>query len=75
MEEFPWFDLLEDDLSLYASIACASLLVAFALYQFWTDPEAAIDYSTPEPAQIHPDWKGEILENPSIKVFCPLAQT
>jgi hypothetical protein len=75
MEEFPWFELLEDNLPLYASIAVAALLGAFLSYQFWKDPEAAIDFSTPEPAQIHPDWKGETLENPSIKVFLALALT
>lgn len=34
------------------------------------DPEAAVDYEIPLPEQCRADWKGEVLENPSLKV-CP----
>ena len=32
------------------------------------DSEAAVDYDVPLPQQCQPGWKGEVLENPSIKV-------
>jgi len=32
------------------------------------DQEAAVEYHVPLPPQCEPGWKGEVLENPSIKV-------
>lgn len=50
------------------TIAFTSVAVAVAVYLLKPDPEAAIDYEVPLPEQCEPEWKGEVLENPSIKV-------
>jgi hypothetical protein len=68
MDDFPWLKLPDDGLPFYASVVVASLLTLFILFRFSYDSEAAVDYTVASPSQIHPDWKGEILETPSIKV-------
>jgi hypothetical protein len=68
MDDFPWLELPDDGLPFYASIVVASLLTLFLLFRFAHDSEAAVDYTVTPPSQVHPDWKGEILKTPSIKV-------
>ncbi len=59
---FPWFEL-----SIFA------FSVSFVLYVFNNvvlsdDGERAVKFSIQEPKQCDPSWKGDYLENPSIKV-------
>jgi hypothetical protein len=75
MEQFPWLELPEEGLPLYASIAVTFLLALVLLLWFSRDPEAAVKYTVSPPPQIHPDWKGEILDTPSIKVSGSQAKT
>ena len=53
------------------SVLLTGLVVVVAGVVFrWAQPdaEAAVDYEVPLPAQCQPGWKGEVLENPSLKV-------
>jgi hypothetical protein len=68
MDEFPWLELPEDGLPFYGTVIAASLITLYVLFRFSYDSEAAINYTVSPPSQIHPDWKGETLEKPSIKV-------
>lgn len=64
---------LAHDIPFYVSFTLCSL-ATFVLYVcLKPDPEAAIDYYIPIPEQCHPEWKGEILQDPSLKVArsCP----
>lgn len=57
-----------DGLRPYASVF-AGLLTVYVLCRWLRpDPEAAVDYSVPVPAQCRPGWKGEVLAEPSLKV-------
>lgn len=59
---------LGNGIPFYISFILCSL-ATFTLYIYLKpDPEAAIDYHVPAPEQCHPEWKGEILQNPSLKV-------
>ena len=60
------------DYSSYA-IALAALIPLLLFLFFRPDPEAPVPYTVPPPPECHPDWKGEILDSPSLKVcFSPL---
>jgi len=49
-----------------AFIAAASLWLLYVLLR--TDPEKAVDFTTPAPEQCRPGWRGRVLDDPSIKV-------
>jgi len=54
-------------------LGAISLAVLFVSYYFLrTDPEASVPYNVAPPAEAQPGWKGEILEEPSLKAeFVP----
>ncbi|KAF1991571.1 aldehyde dehydrogenase [Aulographum hederae CBS 113979] len=74
-------DVLEqlEDLSLYITLAVGALTLFLLIKSSLPDPEAAVNYTVPVPEQCRPEWKGEILEEPSIKLpkssaiqcYCP----
>ncbi|KAF2203877.1 ALDH-like protein, partial [Delitschia confertaspora ATCC 74209] len=65
------------DMYVLSGIGAATVLLFYFLLR--TDPEAAVHYHVETPEQAQPGWKGEILEEPSIKVsgssaiqcYCP----
>ena len=59
---------LEDGIPLFLALIFAGLIAIYTFTNLFTDPEGAVDFDVPEPEQLRADWKGEILENPSIKV-------
>lgn len=74
MESFPGDLELKEGLPQLIVIAIVGLASVYIFARLFTDPEAAVDYTIPEPEQLHPDWKGEVLDEPSSKVY-PLAST
>jgi hypothetical protein len=46
------------------------VLIAFFIWYAKAAHERAIKYSVDEPVACKRNWKGEILEKPSIKVWC-----
>ena len=66
-----------DRISDYSSYAIAlAALIPLLLFLFFLrpDPEAPVPYTVPPPPECHPDWQGEILDSPSLKVcFSPLS--
>ncbi|KAF2708341.1 aldehyde dehydrogenase [Pleomassaria siparia CBS 279.74] len=48
------------------AISLATLLVSY--YFLRSDPEAGVPYNVEPPAQAQPGWKGEVLEEPSLKI-------
>ena len=59
---------LEDGLPVLLVLIIVALVSIYAFTNLFTDPEGAVDFDVPEPEQLRSDWKGEILEIPSIKV-------
>jgi hypothetical protein len=65
---------LPEDLSLGDGIptvlvlAIVVLVSIYSLARLFTDPEGPVNFDVPEPEQLRLDWKGDILEKPSIKV-------
>lgn len=53
---------------LYGSLWVATL--AFIWITCRADPEAPVTYTVEPPAQAEPGWKGDVLQEPSIKVYC-----
>jgi hypothetical protein len=53
---------------LISAISLATLFIAYRLLR--SDPEAPIPYHVAPPEQALPGWKGEVLENPGLKVCC-----
>ena len=66
--EFPEDLNLEDGIPTILALAIVALISIYAFTNLFTDPESAVDFDVPEPEQLRDDWKGEILETPSIKV-------
>ena len=65
---------LEDpNIYVLGAIGTVTLLVFYFLFR--RDTEAAVDYVVQPPAQTRPGWKGEILEELSLKVFFPTNYT
>ena len=48
------------------AIGTATLLIFYFLFR--TDVEAAVEYHVEPPVEARPGWKGEVLEEPSLKV-------
>lgn len=62
---------LENGLPALLVLVIVALISIYTFTKLFTDPEGVIPtYDVPEPEQLSPHWKGEILENPSIKVSC-----
>src|SRR5690349_20001975 len=59
---------LEDGLPMLLVLAIVALISVYVLTTLLTDPESAVDFDISEPEQLRSDWKGPVLENPSIKV-------
>jgi hypothetical protein len=59
---------LEDGVPAVLILAFVALISIYAFTNLFTDPEGAVDFNVPEPEQLRQDWKGEVLENPLIKV-------
>ncbi|OCL08674.1 ALDH-like protein, partial [Glonium stellatum] len=67
------------DYSSYAIAVAALIPILLILFFLRPDPEAPVPYTVPPPPECHPDWKGEILESPSLKIpgssdiqcYCP----
>ena len=60
-----------DRISDYSSYAIAlAALIPLLLFLLFLrpGPEAPVPYTVPPPPECHPDWKGEILDSPSLKV-------
>lgn len=69
MDSFPGDLELKEGLPQLIVIAIVGLASVYVFARLFTDPEAAVDYSIPEPEQLHPDWKGKVLDEPSLKVY------
>lgn len=54
----------------YVLAAVGALTLTLFYFLFRADPEAAVPYNVTPPEQIRPGWKGEVLEEPSLKVSC-----
>ena len=57
-----------EDHNTYVLGAISAISLVFFYLLFRTDPEAAVPYEVTPPEQVKPGWKGEILEEPSLKV-------
>jgi len=57
-----------DGYNAYILIAVLVVTSCFFIYTIWSDTEAAVPYSVTPPEQVAPGWKGEVLQNPSLKV-------
>jgi len=57
-----------DRISDYSSYTTALIPLLLFLFFLRPDPEAPVPYTVPPPPECHPDWKGEILDSPSLKV-------
>jgi hypothetical protein len=56
----------------YSKLALGAIgvLTAIVFYVlFRSDPEAAVPYNVTPPNEAQPGWKGEVLEEPSLKVM------
>jgi hypothetical protein len=52
------------------------LISTVALLSFLTrEPESAIPYKVNPPSQCSPDWTGQILDEPQIKVYAIVTRT
>ena len=64
---WPWLEIL-------VSIFLSSVVFVFAVFKYVVlddDEEKPIDFKVPVPDQCSPEWKAEVLEQPSIKVAAP----
>lgn len=61
------FEALQD---MTIAITVTAIAVVLILYTAWAphNTEEAVPFTVPVPEQCLPDWKGEVLENPSLKV-------
>jgi len=57
-----------DALRIIALSIGSAVFVLSLRYLLISDPERAVDYEIPIPEQCKPGWKGEELDEPSIKV-------
>lgn len=56
------------------SIFLLSVVFVFAAFKYIVlddDEERPVQLKVPVPEQCSPEWKGEILDEPTIKVFSP----
>jgi hypothetical protein len=60
---------LEDGLPQFLVLFFLGLVAVYLFSRLFTDPHAAVTYSVPEPEQLKPGWKGEIVSEPSLKVI------
>ncbi|KAF2190439.1 aldehyde dehydrogenase [Zopfia rhizophila CBS 207.26] len=68
-----------EDFNTYVFGGIGVLTLVFFYYVFRKDVETAVSYHVTPPEQAQPDWKGEILESPSLKIsgssaiqcYCP----
>lgn len=60
---------LEDGLPQILTLGILALTAIYAFTRLFTDPEAGVVYQIPEPEQLREGWKGELLEEPSLKVY------
>lgn len=68
MDPFPGDLELKEGLPQLIVIAIVGLCSVYIFARLFTDPEAAVDYTIPEPEQLHQDWKGKLLDEPSLRV-------
>lgn len=73
--ELPGDLSLEDGIPTILALAFVALISIYAFTSLFTDPEGPVDFDVLEPEQLRADWKGEVLENPSIKVGSTNEQT
>lgn len=57
----------EDNPILLYVVGLATLSLFYVLFR--RDPEAAVPYNVTPPEEIAPGWKGEVLDNLSMKVL------
>lgn len=65
--QLPWLEI---------SIFLLSIVIIFAALKIIVlndDEERLVHFQVPVPEQCSPDWKGEILEDPTVKVPSPFA--
>jgi hypothetical protein len=65
----PGIDTSDYQLQLYASAIVVALLASLLIWCIQPDPEAAVQFLIQPPEACSKDWKGEILDKPSIKVL------
>jgi hypothetical protein len=64
----PGIDTADYELQLYASAVLVAVLASLLIWFIQPDPEHAVPFSVQLPEACSEDWKGEILDKPSIKV-------
>jgi hypothetical protein len=62
-----------DDYSTYVLGAVGAATLYFLYLLLRTDIEAPVLYHVPSPEQAQPGWKGQVLQEPTLKVRMPLA--
>jgi hypothetical protein len=68
MESFSGDLELKEGLPQLIVIAIVGLCSVYIFARLFTHLEAAVNYQIPKPEQLHPDWKGKVLDEPSLKV-------
>lgn len=61
--EIPWFELL------VIAISTGFIFIVFNQIVLNDSAEQPVNFSVSTPEQCKPDWKGDVLEQPSIKVL------
>ena len=62
-----------DEYSTYVLGAVGAATLYFLYLLLRTDYEAPVPYHVPPPEQAQPGWKGQVLQEPTLKVRTPLA--
>lgn len=65
LAQLPWLEILIFVLSVVL------VFTAFKIIVLDNDEERPVDFTVPVPKQCSPEWKGEILDEPTIKVPSP----
>lgn len=65
--EVPWLEIL------IFTFSIGLVLIAFNYTVLNDSAEQPVNFIVPLPEQCKPGWKGEVLEDPSIKVFSPIS--
>jgi hypothetical protein len=69
LAQFPGHLNLEDGLPQIFTLGILALTAIYAFTRLFTDTETGVVYQVDEPEQLQEGWKGEVLQEPSLKVY------